>query len=200
MGLPFLSGIKLIQSALQLGEFAPQIYKWLEAKDPPLSPNDTKGLPSDHIADRILTIAKQVSLKDKPQDAKTALQQNPELKRLFQERILEFEQHMAESMNKERQDARSRDIALAHAGRMNFRADVMVISAALGLILCLASLSLYGESLPGEAVGIISTIAGIFGACLKDAYGFEFGSSRGSKEKDSTVALLLDRYESEPYT
>jgi hypothetical protein len=47
--------------------------------------------------------------------------------------------------------------------------------------------------LPGEAVGIISTVAGIFGACLKDAYAFEFGSSRGSKEKDSTVAAMLGR-------
>jgi hypothetical protein len=42
-------------------------------------------------------------------------------------------------------------------------------------------------------VGIISTIAGIFGACLKDAYTFEFGSSLGSKQKDDTVAALMER-------
>jgi len=41
--------------------------------------------------------------------------------------------------------------------------------------------------------GIISTVAGIFGACLKDAYAFEFGSSRGSKEKDMTVASLVEK-------
>ena len=91
---------------------------------------------------------------------------------------------------KDRQDARWRDVAMTQAGRRNFRADIMVISAACGLVLCLVSLGHYSEELPGEAVGIISTIAGIFGACLKDAYAFEFGSSRGSKEKD---AALLDR-------
>jgi hypothetical protein len=63
----------------------------------------------------------------------------------------------------------------------------------MGLILCLLSLAYFAQDLPGEAVGILSTIAGIFGSCLKDAYAFEFGSSRGSKEKDSTVAALLDR-------
>jgi hypothetical protein len=36
-------------------------------------------------------------------------------------------------------------------------------------------------------------IAGIFGACLKDAYTFEFGSSRGSKEKDDSIATLIER-------
>jgi hypothetical protein len=94
---------------------------------------------------------------------------------------------------KDRQDARLRDVALANAGRSNIRADVMVIAAATGLILCLASLAYFSEALPGEAVGIISTIAGIFGACLKDAYTFEFGSSRGSKEKDNAVAAMIER-------
>ena len=45
-------------------------------------------------------------------------------------------------------------------------------------------LAFFGDSLSGEGVGIISTISGIFGSCLKDAFGFEFGSSRGSREKD----------------
>lgn len=58
--------------------------------------------------------------------------------------------------------------------RMNF----MVIGAALGLVFCLLMLTSYKNDLPGEIVGIVSTIAGIFGACLKDAYSFEFESSR----------------------
>lgn len=44
-----------------------------------------------------------------------------------------------------------------------------------------------GASVPGEVVGIVSTIAGIFGACLRDAFQFEFGSSRGSREKDAIL-------------
>jgi hypothetical protein len=96
-------------------------------------------------------------------------------------------------MLQDRQQARERDIEILRAGHANRRADLMVVSAALGLILCLLSLAFYSDVLPGEAVGIISTIAGIFGGCLKDAFAFEFGSSRGSKMKDSTVASVLER-------
>ena len=39
-------------------------------------------------------------------------------------------------------------------------------------------------------VGIISTVAGIFGACLRDAFQFEFGSSRGSRDKDELLAQM----------
>ena len=90
----------------------------------------------------------------------------------------------------DRQSARERDIAIAQAGRRNVRADVMVLSAAVGLVACLWTLTSYAGKIPGEAVGIISTIAGIFGSCLKDAYTFEFGSSRGSREKDSLAAFI----------
>jgi hypothetical protein len=51
----------------------------------------------------------------------------------------------------------------------------------------------FRKDIPGEAVGIISTVAGIFGACLRDAYQFEFGSSRGSKEKDALIAEQLNK-------
>lgn len=70
------------------------------------------------------------------------------------------------------------------------RADVMVLGAVLGLIACLASLVWFRTGLPGEAVGIISTVAGIFGACLRDALQFEFGSSRGSRDKDTVIKKM----------
>jgi hypothetical protein len=73
----------------------------------------------------------------------------------------------------------------------NKRLNIMVVGAALGLICCLLMLTFYKGDLPGEVVGIISTIAGIFGACLKDAYSFEFGSSRGSKDKDEKLSTAI---------
>ena len=71
----------------------------------------------------------------------------------------------------------------------------MVVGAVLGLVACLVSLIWFRTGLPGEAVGIISTIAGIFGACLRDAFQFEFGSSRGSREKDNVIGNLAARNE-----
>ncbi len=42
----------------------------------------------------------------------------------------------------------------------------------------------------GEAGGSMSTVAGMFGAWLKDALAVEFGSSRGSKEKDAVLSAI----------
>lgn len=91
----------------------------------------------------------------------------------------------------DRASARSRDVEIIQAGGKNTRADAMVIGAVVGLIACLAVLVVFRAQIPGEAVGIISTIAGIFGSCLKDAYAFEFGSSKGSKDKDQILATLV---------
>lgn len=82
-------------------------------------------------------------------------------------------------------------IGVINAYSKNKRLTLMVIGAAIGLAFCLIILTTYKGDLPGEVVGIISTVAGIFGACLKDAYSFEFGSSRGSKDKDDRLSNAI---------
>ncbi len=177
MPIPFLT------AAIGLAQFAPVIGKWMGGKR------------AQEMAQKVVEIAHSVTDSLDPVTAIQKLSENHKMMIEFQKSILDLEMRMVESELQDRQDARARDIVITKAGRTNIRADIMVISAALGLVLCLASLGHYSDELPGEAVGIISTIAGIFGACLKDAYAFEFGSSRGSKEKDSTVASLLERYD-----
>jgi hypothetical protein len=87
------------------------------------------------------------------------------------------------------QEARLRDVELRKmAGGKNTRADALVAGAVIILLACLIVLVFFRSDIPGEAVGIISTIAGIAGTCLRDAFQFEFGSSRGSKEKDAILA------------
>lgn len=82
-------------------------------------------------------------------------------------------------------------IHVINAFNRNKRLNIMVIGAAVGLVFCLLILTSYKRDLPGEVVGIISTVSGIFGACLKDAYSFEFGSSRGSKDKDDKISTTI---------
>lgn len=94
----------------------------------------------------------------------------------------------------DQQQMTSHNIGVINAYSKNKRLNLMVIGAALGLVFCLMVLTTYKGDLPGEVVGIISTVSGIFGACLKDAYSFEFGSSRGSKDKDDRISnALLER-------
>lgn len=161
----------LIAAAMGLAEFAPLIARWLG------------GDKAHDVAHQVIGVAKQITGTDDSLKAIEAIQNNQEMLWDFQRAVMSMEADMELTLMKDREDARMRDIELAKVGRSNTRADVMVISAATGLILCLLTLSYCSGSLPGEAVGILSTIAGIFGACLKDAFAFEFGSSRNGLEK-----------------
>lgn len=141
-----------------------------------------------------MEIAKDVTNSRNEREAIEKIKTDKNMNLLFQKALINFEREIELAIIKDKESARTRDIAIINSGRRNHRADVMVLSAALGLITCLAAICCYKKELPGEVVGIISTIAGIFGACLKDAYNFEFGSSRGSKEKDQTVANIINRH------
>lgn len=150
-----------------------------------------KGEKREEIAHKVVNLAQAVTgEKDAPQIVER-LKGDPEILLRFQQEILQLEQELDLAEHKDRDSARLRDIAFANAGRSNLRADIMVIAAAFGLITCLVTITLYRVNLSGEAVGIISTIAGIFGSCLKDAYAFEFGSSRGSKIKDGNLSAFF---------
>ncbi len=174
-------GFPILAAAMGLAEFAPSIVRWLSGENP------------EGVAKDIIERAKKVVKCDDVNDAMEVLRSDPLKLIEFQKAMLSFEAELEMGFLNDRRSARERDIAILQSGAKNYRGDVMVVSAAMGLVLCLASLAYFANDLPGEAVGILSTIAGIFGSCLKDAYAFEFGSSRGSKNKDSAVAALLER-------
>ena len=174
-----MSAPSILAFAASLAPFFPAIVSWL------------KGESGSQIAENIVEAAQSVTGHDDRPSILKALSSNPKALIEFQQTLLKIAKIYRLEEVADRATARARDIAFIHAGRSNKRADIMVISAASGLLLCLISLGLYKTTLPGEAVGIISTIAGIFGACLKDAYAFEFGSSRGSKEKDLNMKDIL---------
>lgn len=175
MALPFIA------AALGLAQFAPSIARLLA------------GEKAEQVATQVVNIAKKVTGTEDTNSLISVLKDQPDLLIEFQKKVIRLETDMELADLRDRQDARYRDMSFLNAGRYNFRADIMVLSAAAGLIGCLGSLAYYAEFLPGEAVGIISTIAGIFGSCLKDAYAFEFGSSRSSRAKDTTMASLIER-------
>ena len=176
MALPFM------MAAVALAELAPTISKWL-------SNSEDSASMTHKVTQQVVDIARKVTKCEDPMSAVQQLTQDPKMLIEYQQILAQMEHEIERSLLYDRMQARDRDTAIMAAGRSNTRADIMVISAALGLVLCLMALAHYQGYLPGEAVGIISTIAGIFGSCLKDAYAFEFGSSRGSKTKD-LMALL----------
>lgn len=158
--------------AMGLLEFAPVIAKLLNEKD------------SENTAESIVKTAKRITGVDDASAMAEVFRNSPES-------VLRFREVLEKVDVEDRVNARMRDVSLFQLGQRNLRSDIMVLSALLGLIGCLGTLTLFRLSLSGEVVGIISTIAGIFGSCLKDAYAFEFGSSRGSKEKENRLIELL---------
>ena len=151
-----------------------------------------KSYSIESVSKVIVSLAKSITGSNTINGSINKLNNNNDLQIKLQELIMKNEYEIELSIINDKQNARMRDIEyIKHNGR-NTRADIMVVSAALGLISCLLII-IYCKNIQGEIIGIISTMAGIFGSCLKDAYSFEFGSSRGSKEKDLTVASILSK-------
>ena len=148
----------------------------------------TNSKSAETATERIVAVASELTGQESPEDIISTLREDKAMSAQLTLRLSEIEMELDRLYMEDRQDARKRDVALAAAGGRNVRADVMILTVTLGLLACLYVLTSFREDLPGEVVGIVSTIAGIFGACLRDAFQFEFGSSRGSKDKDVLLA------------
>ncbi|MDO8933052.1 MAG: hypothetical protein Q7U97_11700 [Rhodocyclaceae bacterium] len=162
-----------ITIGLALANIAPSLLRFFGAGDKPVA-----------IAQQAIEIAKAVTGASDGPAALEALQGDPTLALEYQFAVLKADSEMEAAYLADRKDARGRDVAMRQAGYANKRADLMVLFDVIGLIACLVVLTFFRDDIPGEVVGLLSTIAGIFGLCLRDAHQFEFGSSRGSREKD----------------
>lgn len=171
-----------VSIALALAQFAPSIMRFLGA-----------GNSSVDTAQKVVDIAQNMTGAKTPEDALLAIRANAELAQTFNLAVLGADKELELAYLADRQSARQRDIAYVNAGRTNKRADLMVLFDVIGLIACLAVLTFFRKEIPGEVVGLLSTIAGIFGLCLRDAHQFEFGSSRSSRDKDSVISQMSNR-------
>lgn len=162
-----------ISLALGLAQLAPSLLRYFGA-----------GEKSAAIAEKVVGIAQTVTGAPSGEAALAALQADPKLAQEFNLAVLAADTELEHAYLADRKDARARDVALHLAGYNNRRADLMVIADVIGLIACLVVLAVYRTSIPAEVATLLTTIASLFGLCLRDAHQFEFGSSRGSKDKD----------------
>lgn len=162
-----------VQLLLSLAQFAPTLMRYLGAGEKPAV-----------IAEKVIDIAKTVTGQTDGEAAVEAMRADPKLAHEFALAVLSADSELEAAYLADRKDARDRDVKLHQAGYENKRADYMVLFDVIGLIACLVVLALFRKDIPGEVVSLLSTIASLFGLCLRDAHQFEFGSSRGSREKD----------------
>lgn len=170
----------LIPIAMELAQYVPNIIKLFNGSDKAVD-----------VATAVVGVAQAVTGTSTPEDALAAIKADPN-------KVLEFQQAMAaqrleleKALLADTADARDHDVEVRKLNDgHNRRADYMVALDVVGLIACLLVLCFFRSSIPAEAVGLISTVAATFGLCLRDAHTFEFGSSRSSQTKDTTINNL----------
>ena len=173
----------LIPLALSLAQFAPSLLRFFGAGEKPVA-----------IAQQVIDIAQSVTGTKSPEEALAAMQKNQEFAQKFQMAVLQQDGEFERMYLDDRKDARSRDVALAQAtGHTNRRADIMLTLAFLAVIVISCLLAL-GTVTPSSAVsGFLFTIGGMFARNIGTAFDFEFGSSRGSKDKDDLLSKLASK-------
>ncbi len=156
-------------------QFAPAIIKYF-------TDSDTAGA----VAGQVIDIAKTVTGKGTADEAMIALQADPALAMQFKMAVMANDSDLEKAYLADRQNARNRDVAIAQTGRYNWRADILAFLAVGGLVACVWFVAKDG-SLPERSVNAIMFVAGVLAAAVRDVFSFEFGSSRGSKEKDEAL-------------
>lgn len=116
------------------------------------------------------------------------MQHEEELLRLrLEDNRLELEAFKAEVAD--RGSARERDAWYVRMGRHNYRADAMVLVAA-GAVAMLVWMVWTQSDLNEYVKGIVTLVLGRFLGYLDNIYNFEFGTTRGSQNKDETIKQL----------
>lgn len=161
-----------ITIALGVARLAPMVAGWLGGDDA-----------ADKAA-KVVEIAEGITGQKGPA-VLDALRENPDL-------VLKLEDAVTERMRldmEDRDSARKRDVAVQTLRGRNARADILAISSILGLIGLIWTL-IFVQIPEGPARDVLLILSGALVTIVKDVYGFEFGSSRGSKEKDGVLAAF----------
>jgi hypothetical protein len=168
-----------ITVAMGLAQFAPQIIKWISGSDK-----------AADAAEKVVDIAKIVTGREDGEGALAAIKADPALVLNFRQAVMTNEADLDKAYLADRADARKRDAEFVKAGRWNFRADMLALIAVGGLVLCMWFIA-RDSNLQERAINAIMFVAGVLAAAVRDVYSFEFGSSRGSKEKDDILSRQL---------
>ena len=170
MVLPLLG----IATALA-AEFAPTLIRKLAGDD------------AATVAEEVIGVATAVTGVGDPQGALEHLRANPDSVLQFKQRAAELEVQLETAYLADRQDARARDIAIRKNGGENHRANIMLAMAFICLCGIIYVIWQARLDMPDHVFAMLNMTAGALLKMISDAFQFEFGSSRGSKEKDNLV-------------
>lgn len=169
----------LIAAGLSLAaKYAPDVIRHF-------SNNETAAT----VAGQVIDIAQTVTGAKTPEAADQALALDPELAMQFQLAVMANDADLLKAYLGDTQSARARDVDLAKAGIVNYRANVMAGAALLLVLLCLAVV-IWNSDANEFAKATISLILGRALGWVEQLFSFEFGTTRASKAKDDTINRL----------
>jgi len=97
---------------------------------------------------------------------------------------------------KDKDSARERDAEFLKAGTRNYRADILVLIAAVS-VAALVYLVWDTPDINEYVKGIVTLVLGRMLGYMDNIYNFEFGTTRSSKQKDATIEQLSSRNKGE---
>jgi hypothetical protein len=138
-----------------------------------------------------------VKIPDDPAKLTPALLQQLQIRTMEHEEFLltagiqkvEEERKQFEAEAADRGNARDRDKEFIKAGRNNVRGDWLAYLAVGALVADIAFLSLI--EVPKTNRDLLLVVLGALITIVKDVYGFEFGSSKGSERNAQAVSDML---------
>jgi len=167
-----------ISIAMALAQFAPGIIKLFTGSDK-----------AEDIATAVVGVAQAVTGAPTPSAALAQIQADPA-------KVLEFQQAMAaQQADLEKaylldvQSARERDIELAKAGQMNYRANALAGGSVILVLFCLL-ITVWSTEMDDFAKATITLICGRALGWVEQVFSFEFGTTRANKVKDDTIKNL----------
>lgn len=167
-----------ITIAMGLASVAPQIIKWITGSDK-----------AEQAATAVVDIAKKVTGTDDGSAALATITADPALALQFRQAVMNNATELDKLFLADMQDARRRDAGFQAAGKRNYRADVMFVLAVA--VICALVWMIWKDASINEFMkGIVTLVLGRFLGYLDNIYNFEFGTSRGSQNKDATIAHL----------
>lgn len=167
-----------ITIAMTLAQFAPGIVKLFTGSDK-----------AAEIASKVVGVAQAVTGAPTGEAALAAIQADQGKAMDFQLAMADKQQALEQMYLADVQDARARDVKLAQAGQVNYRANALAAGAGLLVIFCLL-IVVWASSMDDFAKATITLILGRSLGWIEQIFSFEFGTTRANKTKDDTINNL----------
>jgi len=155
------------------------------------------------IAEKVISVAKQVTGKETPDAATAAINADPELSLKFQETILSQELELRKLSLREKelyvtdvQDARKyRDEKVFRLGLTILVSFAIVMSMSLyGLYKIVSETVTVDSNLLAAVIGLVGAIIGYFAANAQQVVSYFFGSSAGSTQKSDNITDAINSF------